>query len=91
MGLVAYGLTRQNVRMEPVDRDDRRAAQSVETVLALFLGLATSLVVFLACRIVGAAVGVDGSAWQGFSGILAAILGGGVLVWRLLRARRFGL
>ena len=63
----------------------------METVLALFLGLGTSLVVFLACWIVGAAVGVDGSAWLRFSGIFAAVLGGVVLVWRLLRARRFGL
>ena len=89
--ILHFASNRQTGDMTADEREDRRAAQAVETVLALILGLATSVAVLLVSWVVRSAIGIDGSAWLKFSVISAAVLGGAVLVWRLLRARRFGL
>lgn len=72
-------------------REDRRAAQAVETVLALVVGVVEFLAVLIGSAVLARAVGAEPSAWIGPARIIGGFAGVGTAGWWLIRARRLGL
>jgi hypothetical protein len=72
-------------------REDRSAAQAVEIVVALAAGVLAFVAVILVSWLIAAAVGAGEAVWGKPALVVGCLLGGAATLWRLFRARRFGL
>ncbi len=80
--------------MEPLSGEARRDARIVEITLAVLLGVAVVVVPSVVLWLVGLALDLDSPGWDTARRLtfdVAVVVGGVVVIWWLLHARRRGL